>query len=83
MGMKHRTQVLLDPRHHAYLRQEAEARKCSLSGALRRLIDDRMTAESQRVPDAADPVLNVAGTFRSGRSDTASRDEEILYGREA
>jgi hypothetical protein len=81
--MKHRTQVLIEPKHHAYLQREARARQCSLSGALRCLLDERMSRDARRLPAAEDPVLKAAGTFRSGHSDTAARDEEFLYGGQA
>lgn len=81
--MKHRTQLLLEAGHYAYLKREAKARRCSLSGALRNLLDEQMRREMAPAETGEDAILKIAGSFRSGHSNTSSRDEEILYGRDA
>lgn len=78
--MKHRTQLLLDDRHYAFLKQEAQKRRCSISSALRSLLEEKIEIASRSRAPEDDPVLEIAGKYESGHPDTAEKAEKILYG---
>jgi hypothetical protein len=80
--MKHRTQILLEEKHYAYLKREAASRRCSLSGALRGLLEEKMAGAEESLVPEDDPVLQIAGKYHSGHTNTARNDEDILYGEE-
>lgn len=77
--MKHRTQLLLEERHYAYLKREASVRRCSLSSALRDLLEERMSRSA--LPMEEDPVLQIAGKYDGPAGAEGRNAEEILYGR--
>jgi len=73
--------VLLEPRHDALLRREARARKCSISAALRSVLDERIG--SVRKPPGQGPLDTLAGAS-DGPPGSGGRDAEtLLYGHEA
>ncbi|MDD5260561.1 MAG: hypothetical protein PHD76_01810 [Methylacidiphilales bacterium] len=76
--MKLRTQLLLQPAHHTFLKRKALERNSSISAALRDLLDEKMS-ESKAVTEN-DPVLKLVAKYASGYSDTSRRSKEILYG---
>lgn len=76
--MQKRTQILLEPGHHDYLKREAKLRRSSISGVVRDLLDEKM-AGARAVGEDADPVLGIIGKYASGRRDTSLRSKEILY----
>ena len=77
--MKTRTQVLLEPRHEAYLRREADERNCSMSAALRSLLDEKMTSGTR----TSDPFAALAGSVDGEAGPAGRHADEILYGPEA
>ncbi|HEY5892630.1 MAG TPA: hypothetical protein VIT91_05305 [Chthoniobacterales bacterium] len=78
--MKHRTQLLLDDHHYAFLKREAQLRRCSISSALRSLLQEKMETMARNTAPEDDPVFEIAGKYASGHTDTAEKAEEILYG---
>jgi hypothetical protein len=78
--MKLRTQLLLEPRHDALLRREARARKCSISAALRSVLDERIGAAA--LPGQG-PLDALAGAANGPRGSGGREAEDLLYGPEA
>jgi len=74
--MKTRTQVLLDPRHEAFLRRQAKERNCSISAALRSLLDEKINAT---VGDS-DPFAAMAGSVDGEHGPAGRQAEDLLYG---
>lgn len=77
--MKLRTQLLLQPIHHTFLKRIAQERHSSISAALRELLDEKILESRAAAED--DPVMKLVGKYASDHSDTSRRSKEILYGR--
>jgi hypothetical protein len=71
-----RTQIMLEPRQHAFLACEAAAEGLSISALLRRIVDAHVQTVS---PGREAPLWMLAGIIED--SEFSGRDHtEVLYG---
>lgn len=74
-----RTQIQLDERQAAALRQMAVLRKVSMAELVRRAVDEYTASPTEGNIDAKrKAALAAAGRFRSGVTDLGSRHDEHL-----
>jgi hypothetical protein len=83
MPSKVRTQVQLEPRQYERLKELAHARRQSLSGVLRAILDEAL--ELERVPEGdavREARLGFVGSGRDveGKRDVARHHDRYLYG---
>ncbi|NIM58478.1 MAG: ribbon-helix-helix protein, CopG family [Candidatus Aminicenantes bacterium] len=77
-----RLNIELPVEQYEFLRQEAEARKTTISQLLRDLIDHRKKSSTKAAKRnyAKDPFFQRKGSF-DGPADLAARHDSYLYGR--
>jgi hypothetical protein len=80
--MAHRTQLILDETSYGFLKREAKRAGVSISEMLRRFLRDRIQT-ARKAKDAEDPVLLLAGQYRSKgpRKPIGREAEDYLYGK--
>jgi hypothetical protein len=67
--------------HYDFLRREADARRTTISGIIRKLIEDcRLSLVKEAIRREADPLYSRSGSF-DGPSDLAENHNGYLYGR--
>jgi hypothetical protein len=74
----YRTQVLLTPSQHRYLKGRAEREGSSLSALVRGLIETEMESRRQAVQD--DPFWEIVGMVAGGDPDAGIEHDHYIYG---
>jgi hypothetical protein len=73
----HRTQISLEPEHHAFLAMEARRLRVSIAEVVRRLVAERIAACRDQ---AEDPLDALAGFVQGDGSSVALEHDHYLYG---
>lgn len=68
-----RTQVYLTPKHHSYLKEEAEKQEIPVTELLRRILDDYMHQTRPK-----EEFLKIVALGRSNQSDISEHHDKYL-----
>jgi predicted DNA-binding ribbon-helix-helix protein len=74
----HRTQIRLSQDHYLALLQAARRDGLSMSGLVRKLVDQQLRGATEKRNLSKDAIMAFVGLGASGRSDISERHDEAL-----